>query len=322
MKVHLVYKPEGKALKIFQEKLDPGIEMSYGSEIEDSAVEILVAGRPEREMIESCDQLQSLIIPWAGIPTKTQNLMADYPQITVHNLHHNAVPTAELAVALMLAAAKRIRVYDQKLRKGNWELRYKADQSVLLEGRQALIVGYGAIGRRVGDVLLALGLQVTGFRRNPLRAETGRIPILAPSQLKGLLPGADILILTLPLTPETRGLIGAEELKMLPENSIIVNVSRGPIIDQEALYHALKNERIHGAGLDVWYNYPKTKEERLQTFPGDFPFHELNNVVMSPHRGGKSPEVESARMEALAASLNAAKRGDGLPNQVDIDLGY
>jgi phosphoglycerate dehydrogenase-like enzyme len=232
------------------------------------------------------------------------------------------VPTAELAVALMLAAAKRIRIYDQKLRTGNWELRYKPDQSVLLAGRRVLIVGYGAIGRRVGDVLLALGLQVTGIRRNPGRKGEESALILPPSDLKKQLPGTDILILTLPLTSETRGLIGPEELEMLPERSIIVNVSRGPIINQEALYHALKNERIHGAGLDVWYNYPKTEEERLNTYPGDFPFHELENVVMSPHRGGKSPEVESARMKALADSLNSVLRGDELPNQVNIKLGY
>jgi phosphoglycerate dehydrogenase-like enzyme len=129
-------------------------------------------------------------------------------------------------------------------------------------------------------------------------------------------------MVTLPLTDETRGLIGEREIGLMPKNSVLVNIGRGPVVEQEALYHALKSGKLHSAGIDVWYNYPPDEEARAHTPPADFPFHELDNIVMSPHRGGGASEVEILRMAHLANLLNAAARGDQIPNQVDLKRGY
>jgi phosphoglycerate dehydrogenase-like enzyme len=108
----------------------------------------------------------------------------------------------------------------------------------------------------------------------------------------------------------------------MPPGGILVNVGRGSVVDQGALYAALKTGHLHAAGLDVWYNYPEKPEKRERIPPADFPFHELDNVVMSPHRGGGSDQTEVLRMTHLAASLNAAARGEQIPHRVDLAAGY
>ena len=179
-------------------------------------------------------------------------------------------------------------------------------------------------------------MEVTVVRRGSSGdiSDPGGPPVGAPSaarvrarpvaELPSLLPGADVLVICLPLTDETRGLIGGSELALMPERAILVNVGRGPIVDESALYHALRDGTLHAAGLDVWYNYPSDEPGRTSTSPSEYPFHELDNVVMSPHRAGAphTPETESLRMRVLAELLNAAARGEPIPNRVDLDLGY
>jgi phosphoglycerate dehydrogenase-like enzyme len=323
MNVHIVHPPEGEARQLLEKSLHPDLTISYGDDLPPGRkIDILVAGRPPKEHVDLSPPLQALIIPWAGIPTGTRKLMEDYPEIPVFNLHHNAVPTAELALALLLAAAKKVLVYDQALRSNDWRLRYQPDDTILLQGKQALILGYGEIGRRIARVLQALNIEVSAIRRHGSGELEEGVRVYSPRELDGLLSEADILILALPLTAETRGLIGEERLELLPEKAVLVNVSRGPIIDQKALYQALRSGALGGAGLDVWYHYPKTPEDRRETPPADYPFQSLENVVLSPHRGGKSPSIESLRMEALAASLNQAAEGNPIPNPVNIQAGY
>jgi phosphoglycerate dehydrogenase-like enzyme len=109
---------------------------------------------------------------------------------------------------------------------------------------------------------------------------------------------------------------------LLPEGAILVNVARGPIVNESALFHALKVGKLYAAGLDVWYNYPEDEPTRSRTAPSEFPFHGLDNVVMSPHRAGGAMDLDLRRMEALAELLNATRHGEPMPNRVDITLGY
>jgi phosphoglycerate dehydrogenase-like enzyme len=186
------------------------------------------------------------------------------------------------------------------------------------------VVGYGQIGQRLGIVLHALGMRVLAVRRHPEKLLPPGVPgeVHAPEALHRLLPEANVLMLTAPLTEETIGLIGEGELARLPERAVLVNVGRGALVDQKALYEALSTGRLLAAGLDVWYNYPATPEAWADTPPADYPFHELENVALSPHRGGHANETEELRMIALAETLNAAQRGEPLPNPVDVGLGY
>ena len=322
MRVHILYPPSEENKAQLARLLDKKISLSFGEDIPaNEDLKILVAGRPKEHHFEVAPSINTLIIPWAGLPPETLAVLKSYPDIKVHNIHHNAAPAAELALALLLAVAKGVISHDQTLRHGDWQLRYQESQTKLLSGKTALILGYGEIGKLIKGYLTALGVKVLAIKRTAAK-EDNKDSIFSPLELYKLLPETEILILALPLTDHTRGLLSQKELDLLPPNAILINISRAVIVDQEALYKSLYNGKIYGAGLDVWYNYPKTKEDRSNTFPADYPFHELENVVLSPHRGGKVVETEIMRMEGMARLLNAAARGEPIPNPVDLELGY
>jgi phosphoglycerate dehydrogenase-like enzyme len=327
LSVHLLYPSyDEEMLARLAAKLHPGIHLTSGPELpQPASYDILIAGRPQREQLVASPNLHTLIVPWAGLPESTQRLMLEFPNITVHNLHHNALPVAEHTIALLLAAAKFIVPMDRSLRAHDWTPRYGASPSVLLHGKQALILGYGAIGRQVAELCCGLGMGVTAIRRNASRPPTDskpRIGVAPPEALHRLLPKANTLLICLPHTPETTGLIGAAELALLPPRAVLVNIGRGSIVDEAALYHALRDGTLHAAGLDVWYNYPADEEARPHTPPSAYPFHTLDNVVMSPHRASGSDETEALRTSHLAQLLNAAAKGEPMPNRVDLQVGY
>jgi phosphoglycerate dehydrogenase-like enzyme len=274
--------------------------------------------------LQASQNLRILVIPFAGLPDVTRLVLQDYPNLIVYNLHHNAALTAEMALALLLAAAKFILPCDQALRRNDWRLRYQPPPALSLHGKTALILGFGHIGQRIGRACAAFGMRILAIRRHPERHTLLNYPaeIYGPEALAELLPRADVVMIALPGTPETDGMLGAAEISLLPPGAVLVNVGRGPVVDQHALFKALKERRLRAAGLDVWYRYPSSEAEWASTPPADAPFYELENVVLSPHRAGGSSETESLRMEHLAELLNAVARGDPPPNQVDLAAGY
>lgn len=320
--VHLLHPPDDASLAVLQAHLQPGIHLSSGDDVPEPS-QVLVGGRPSREQL-AAPNLKALIIPWAGLPAETRPLLPDFPHLTVHNLHHNALPVAETAVMLLLAAAKCTVPYDQALRRHDWTPRYqKPGPALLLHGKTAVVLGYGAIGQAVGRLCQALGMRVLATQQ---RLETAvavdGATVHPAAALHRLLPQADALLICLPHTPATDGLIGERELGLMKETAVLVNIGRGPIVAEAALYHALKNRRLHSAGLDVWYAYPAAPDTRAHTPPSAYPFHELDNVVMSPHRAGHTDETERLRMTHLAQLLNAAAGEQPIANAIDLLAGY
>ena len=285
---------------------------------------MLVAGRPNRQQLQASPNLRIVVIPFAGLPDATRLVLQDFPNLVVHNLHHNAAITAEMALALLLAASKFIVPYDQALRHNDWRLRYQPPPALFLNGKTALILGFGHVGQHIGRACAALGMRIIAIRRHPEQPITLDFPaeIHGSEALKELLPQADAVLIALPGTSETYGLLGPAEISLLPSGAVLVNVGRGSIVDQHALFQALKERRLRAAGLDVWYRYPASETEWENTPPADEPFHELENVVLSPHRADGSSETEILRMEHLAELLNAVAYGEEPPNQVDMALGY
>lgn len=326
LNVHIPYSYPDTAQAQLRRLLDDGIEVTFGSEAGPSAeTHILVDGRPSRDMVAACPHLQTIIIPWAGIPEQTADLLRDLPHLALHNLHHNAAPVAEYAVALLLTAAKAIVPSDRDLRRNDWRTRYQPSRTVLLRGKTALVLGYGAIGQRVARLCRGLGMRVVATRRSAETITDDGVATIHPaSDLHLLLPQTDAMLVCLPHTPTTDRLLGEAELALLPQGALLVNIGRGKIIDEAALYTALRDGPLHAAGLDVWYHYPPDRESRADTAPASYPFHELDNVVMSPHRAGSlwRDELNEIRMEHLARLLNAAARGEQIPNRVDIERGY
>ena len=146
----------------------------------------------------------------------------------------------------------------------------------------------------------------------------------ATHALPQLLPEADVLMVCVQSTAETRQLIGAAELALLPDRAVVVNVGRGEVLEERALYEALRSGRLHGAGIDVWYSYPRSYDETSRTPPSSMPFGELDSVVLSPHRGGGIGilDTELLRMRHLAEMLRVAALGKPMPNAWNFDKGY
>lgn len=308
---------------ILKPLLAPEIVLTEGPEPPENTA-IFVTGRPSREQLAAAPGLRALIIPWAGLPGETRDLLGDFPQVTIHNLHHNAAPVAELALTLLLAAAKFTLRYDRALRANDWRLRYERPApTILLAGKTALILGYGAIGRRVAAACRALGMTTLATRRRLDAPQTVDGTEVYPADSLGdLLPRANALMICLPHTTQTDGLLGAAELARLPSHSVLVNIGRGHIVDEAALYAALRDGPLAAAGLDVWYSYPPDEAGRADWPPSAYPFHELDQVIMSPHRGGAVEDTARLRMTALAEMLNAAAAGREMGNRVDRAAGY
>jgi phosphoglycerate dehydrogenase-like enzyme len=310
--VCLAEEPEPPEREVLREAAGPEVNLCFGDAPRDCVT--LVEGVPSAERIDGFPALTTVIIPWAGVPTRTRDLLRARPHLRLHNLHHNAAAAAEMAIALFLAAAKTVVPRDRELRAGDWSNRARMELALGLEGRHAVVWGLGAIGTRVAEACRALGMRVTGVVRE------GRGSSRGADELDALLPSADVLFVCVPLTEETKGRLGARQLAALPEHAVLVNVARGAVVDEGALYEALSSRRLFGAGLDVWWRYPEPGEARAR--PSTHPFHELDNVVMSPHRGGHVRATERMRMRALGESLRAQAEGRPIPHPVDLTLGY
>ncbi|MCB9795606.1 MAG: hydroxyacid dehydrogenase [Alphaproteobacteria bacterium] len=302
-----------------EDALPPGLRLSLGPPR--GEVDVLVAVRPSAEDLDRTRQ--ALVLPCAGVPPRTLALLRERPGLQAWNLHHNARAVAEHAMALMLASTKLLIPVDRRFREFDWRQRFAGVPSLCLGGRTALLLGYGAIGRRLARALSALDIRVLATRRSAREVQVDPHAEVHPAAaLRALLPQAQLLFLCLPHTPETEGLIDAEALALLPPGATLINVARANIVDEAALYEALRGGRLHSAGLDVWYRYPRGEAERAHTPPSTLPFHELDNVVMSPHRAGHGELAELERAQALAEVLRALAAGEAPASEVRPERGY
>jgi phosphoglycerate dehydrogenase-like enzyme len=221
-------------------------------------------------------------------------------------INTNAV--AEYAVMGMLSLAKNFPAVVRAQDKAEWLL--DAPGKVELQDTSALIIGYGAIGRRIGDILRGFGVRVTGVRRSA----SGEPDMLGPDDWRTRLDDFDWIIVAAPATSETAHLIGAAELAVMKPSAFLVNIARGGLIDQPALIAALEAKQIAGAHLDV------TDPEPL---PADHPLWRAPNTLITMHLSGRAQTRMFQRAAALFLdNLNRYRNGETLVNEVDLDLGY
>lgn len=322
--VHFVRPDISDTIDALQAHLDPSVQITSGKEIPNPAnYHVLINPYPSTEWIEASPNLKAIVVPWAGVPEKTREIMANYPDISLHNLHYNRFNTAEMGLALLLAAAKFLVPMDQALRQNDWRPRYQETKAILLRGKTVLILGFGAIGQALGAYCQALGMKLMATKKHPENyAGDLEVALHPDDELQSLLPETDVLLIALPLTEETENLICEEELLLMPKGSILVNVGRGPVVNQHALYDALTSGHLRSAGSDVWYNYPENTDSRKNTPPAEVPFGDLENFVLSPHRGGMVENNSQQQLEALADMINLAARGENIPNKIDLEAGY
>ena len=214
--------------------------------------------------------------------------------------------TADLAWTLMLGTARRVVECDRLVRSGRWK---GVTWSLMLgddvHGRTLGIIGFGRIGKAIARRAQGFGMRVLYHSRKP-DPEAERLNAAYRSKAE-LLREADFVVLSVPLAPETRRLVGEAEFRLVKPTAILVNVARGPVVDEAALVEALRAGRLAGAGLDVF-------EEEPRVHPG---LLDLDQVVLTPHIGSASRATRLAMATRAAENCLAALRGERPPNLVN-----
>ena len=250
---------------------------------------IIVGWRPTKELLLSAKNLDLVINPGAGV----QHLiplfreLASSRDIVLANCHGNSYFVAQHAIALLLSLTNHIIPHHNWMVKGEWRKRDEAAASSPLRTRVIGLLGYGAVNMKVHSFLANFTSRFAILRRNWRKPSI--LPLTSASkfnhdELCPFLEEIDTLVIALPLTSQTRGLIGERELQLLGNDGLLVNVARGEVVEEDALYQALDKGVIAGAALDVWYNYHPDPDSEGRRYPFSQPFHKLRNVVLSPHR--------------------------------------
>lgn len=264
-------------------------------------------------LLSRASNLQVLGRLGVGLDNLDCEALAARELTTVYTPGANANAVAELCLLFMLAQARRLLQADRSVRAGLWARQELSGQE--LQGKTVGIIGLGAVGKRLHDLCLAIGCRVLATTIGPAHGVQ-----LAPLRL--LLSLSDFVSVNVPLTAETRGMIGPEELALMQPHAYILNTARGEVLDETALYQALKEHWIAGAALDV----------RVQEPPGAAdPFAKLENVILTPHLGGWTEEAQAAVCHLVVEDVWRVLQGEqprfpvpGLnfvPSQVELSIG-
>lgn len=222
-----------------------------------------------------------------------------------------AVPIAQTAITGLLMLARNFPRWLNGQNEHRWDPMRVPDFPRDLVGQTVLVLGLGSIGTEIARLARVLGLKVIGVRRSPRQPGDPADEMHTPQQLATLLPRADWLVVTCPLTADTRGLINADLLARLPKGARIINIARGEIIDETALIAALREQRLGGAYLDVFAKEP---------LAADSPLWELPNVLVTPHNSGAAQGNDERVYQMFVTNLESWQQAKALSNEVRVTL--
>jgi phosphoglycerate dehydrogenase-like enzyme len=271
----------------------------------------VVYGLPPLEALAQAGRLRWLQLNTAGVPMELCNLLRGR-QVVVSNLAGLYGPSiAEHVLGLMLVLARNLHQALRQQVERQWRRELSGTMSDL-RGRTAAILGLGNIGQNTARLCRALGMQVIGCRRTP-RATPFVDRVFPREQVQLMLPLADYVIVTVPLTRETRGMLGPQEFAAMKPGAFYLNVSRGAVACEDALVEALRSGRLAGAGLDVFATEP---------LPADHPLWEMPQVVITPHCSGETVNRSPLPGERFLRNLRRYLAGEPVEARVDLELGY
>jgi D-3-phosphoglycerate dehydrogenase len=275
---------------------------------EADAILVRSATKVDAEALAAAPRLKVVARAGVGLDNVDVKAATQSGVMVVNAPTSNIVSAAELAVALMLAAARHLAPANAALKNGEWKRsRYTG---IELYEKTVGIVGLGRIGVLVAQRLSAFGMKVLAYDPYVQAGRAAQMGVRLVS-LDELLADADFMSVHLPKTPETLGLIGDEELAKVKPHLVLVNAARGGIVDEHALYVALKEGRVAAAGLDVFASEPCT----------DSPLFEFENVVATPHLGASTDEAQEKAGIAVARSVRLALSGELVPDAVNVQGG-
>ena len=280
-----------------------------------AACEALIAVHYDSSAV-AMPKLKLIQVPGAGYDGI--DLKAVPRGVALCNCFEHEPGVAEYAMLAMLEWCVRLGAADRAVRAGDWSRssRYGGGADAELYGRTLAVVGLGRIGRAVARRARGFGMRVIAANRTIRDDARDVVAVRGLDALEAVLAEADYVVLACALTPETTGLIGASALAAMKRHAVIINVARGPVIDEAALYDALARRRIGGAVIDTWWRYPAGPQADLTAAP--YRFDLLDNVILSPHIAGWTTGTIERRTLAMARNLDRLARGEPLENRITI----
>jgi len=273
----------------------------------------IVIGFPPRELLTAMPKL-AWFQQWAAgadwLRRHPELVDADFTLTSAVGIH--AVQIGEHVFAGLLALARELPAAVLAQRERRWHGFNDVGTFELFE-KNLLVVGVGAIGARVAELGRAFGMHVTGVRRHPDRGAAGVERMVGPEGLDDALADADAVVLTVPLTDETRGLLDARRIAAMRRGAVLVNIGRGGTVDEAALAAALADGRLRGAALDVFETEP---------LPATSPLWGVPNLLVTAHYAGATPRYGERAMALALENLARYRAGEPLKNVVDKRLGY
>jgi phosphoglycerate dehydrogenase-like enzyme len=261
-------------------------------------------------MAANCPRLRWVQASSSGIgqfPAVAALAGTDITFTTAAGVH--AVPLAEFVLAGLLYFIKDFPALEQRKAARHWE-RYVTRQ---LAGRQVMVVGLGQVGRQVAALLTAAGVTIWAVAREPAATAPDGVRVIGRSAMDEALPEMDAVVLCCPLTPETRGLFDARRLRLLPRGAIVVNIARGPVIDEDAMAGALADGHLGGACLDVF---------AVEPLPPGSPLWGMSNVIVSPHSASTVENENALIADLFCDNLRRWLDGQPLRNVYSHARGY
>lgn len=276
-----------------------------------SDADVLVSMGFNGAMAEAASRLRLVQVPGAGIDRIDRTALR--PGLHLANAYGHETGIAEFVIGAMIALTRSFGPLDAGMRAGVWQSQWAIGVTAPplwpeLAGKTLGILGYGHIGEALARRARAFDMKVCAMRSEaPPTPPEGVSFIGGPEHLDDILRQSDFVAITLPLSPRTRGLLDERRLGLIRPTACLINVARAEIVDEMALYKALASGRLAGAALDVWYRYPAAPGAAQ---PATQPFHELPNLIMTPHISGWTEGMLEARASLIASNIERTARGE------------
>ncbi|MFL6310974.1 MAG: D-2-hydroxyacid dehydrogenase [Terriglobales bacterium] len=283
-------------------------------EIADTDVFIGLSLRPEQ--FAAAKRLRWIHSPAAAVHQLMYPELVNSSVALTNSTGVHGPVVAEHAITLLLALAKRLPQAMQYQAKHEWsqnQLWQGSPRPREVADSTVLVIGMGSIGREFAARAKALGLRIMAIRENPAKGLDGANAVYASAQIDEVLPQADYVLLCTPVTPATTGIMNAARLGKMKPDSYLINVARGPLIEEAALLDALQHRRIAGAALDVFNQEP---------LPADSPFWSLDNILITPHTAAVTDRLWERHYRLIVDNMKRFLAGERLLNEVDKSRGY
>lgn len=282
-----------------------------------AGIDVLVTMLLTREMAGACPRLRLVQVPGAGLDRIDRSVMPHGAWLANVHGHENGI--AEYVIGAMVTLTRGFVRLDAALRKGDWQSQWAIGAAPPpvwpeLTGKTIGILGYGRIGQAVARRARGFRMKVYAVRRDARRSIEDVAFLGGPESVDEVIERSDYLLIAIPATPDTVGLMDRRRLGLMKSAAFLINVARAEIVDEDALYEALAERSIAGAALDVWYRYPRVAGP---TPPATRPFWDLPNVLMTPHVSGWTDGMFESRAKLIAENIRRVALGETPLNVVD-----